>query len=332
MGREIVTEVPRSETPGAAMTLDYLIDVAYIAGLVWGVFYVTHLVVRPGFSDEFGTQLTSLDLATAARTWPSYFAALFDNVLGAKHITWRCFGRSCVMSLTGLLLISVTYFAFTGEWRWFEFPEDDPARTPFVTVLVIATLNLVPDYLSLLETRLVIRLLQARPRVSLLLVLLPLDLLLTAAIFLVLVPPNVILFQTLFSLASGELWHMLPQVAHNWSQLVSVLPDLATTLLSSSPVSKPPSSGLYFTFYTTFLTSAWVWAFSSALLAYKIAEGFGGRSWRWLTRTFLDMKQKPLLSLGWIAGALVVLVGLVGPPLAGYFSHFASILSGLVAN
>jgi uncharacterized protein len=38
------------------------------------------------------------------QSWPDTFATVFDRVFGAKHLSWKCFGRSCVASFSVALI------------------------------------------------------------------------------------------------------------------------------------------------------------------------------------------------------------------------------------
>ncbi len=78
------------------------------------------------------------------------FSSLFDRLFGHRHFSWRCFLISGVVSLIAV------FAAYIGLNLW-EIGARPPG-TAFYYILVGALLaNLVPDYLSLLESRVIIR-------------------------------------------------------------------------------------------------------------------------------------------------------------------------------
>src|SRR4051794_10741672 len=44
-------------------------------------------------------------VAGEAVNWPDTFAKVFDRVFGEKHLSWKCFGRSCIATFVSLVII-----------------------------------------------------------------------------------------------------------------------------------------------------------------------------------------------------------------------------------
>jgi hypothetical protein len=97
-----------------------------------------------------------LDLKTTRKVqgWPGTFAKVFDRVFGNRHLSWSCFARSCVVSIASGLLIWL--------WLWLEDRKiydmlyqyfGQYGRYGFLLIPCLFLSNLVPDYLSLLQTR-----------------------------------------------------------------------------------------------------------------------------------------------------------------------------------
>ena len=122
-----------------------------ITGSIYGLFDKAGKVLKKEARDYIAIWLMGADLP-AEKNWPSMFAALFDRVFTEKHLSWRCFLRSSVASV---VVISLTVAAVDASIL-----EDLFEEGIFFTVslLVFASLifNLLPDYLSLYETRLVL--------------------------------------------------------------------------------------------------------------------------------------------------------------------------------
>src|SRR5712692_11213571 len=94
-------------------------------------------------------------LDAKAKKWPATFASVFDTIFGEKHLTWRCFRRSCLVSACGIILMFLLWGAihpdkFIAYFRFNPHPiiEYIP-KFLFVSVL--------PDYISLLKSRFFIR-------------------------------------------------------------------------------------------------------------------------------------------------------------------------------
>ncbi|MCZ6654023.1 MAG: hypothetical protein O7D91_13475 [Planctomycetota bacterium] len=291
------------------MTLyEYAKAAVWIAGLVTGACALTHKVVKDDFSKRFGKALAGYDLTVAVRRWPSHFVELFDSVFGSKHWSWFCIRRSCYCSLGGLVAVAITYFVlasvsfseFFRDWRGVE-----PKPYDYLTILLVPTFNVLPDFFSLLETRWLISRLGQNPSLTKLAGALLLDLILTAAIFFAFTAPMV--FAAMWWVhfdGTGEHTTMkvFSEVFESWCEYFI------------TPRGEYIPNFTSFTFYTTFLTSVWVWMLGGSVLAAKLLSSLGGPLWRWLSGSFLDFETKPFLSLGWIAGASVLTGGLVCLP------------------
>lgn len=82
-------------------------------------------------------------------TWTAQFINQFDAWFGEKHFSLRCFLRSSILSLVTVGIVSL-YITESGLDSRFEAVESTPL---WAYMLVGAFINIFPDYLSLLETR-----------------------------------------------------------------------------------------------------------------------------------------------------------------------------------
>lgn len=88
-------------------------------------------------------------LGVNKREWPQIWCSGFDRLFGGRLLSFRAFAISAVLSITG---VAVIYFLFAKTFGFFD------ARTidtfGFWKVLIIGSaINIIADYLSLLETR-----------------------------------------------------------------------------------------------------------------------------------------------------------------------------------
>src|SRR5258706_12044093 len=55
--------------------------------------------------------LVSLETQPRLVSWAHAFATVFDRVFGARHFSWRCFGRSCLATYCSIVLITLVWGA-----------------------------------------------------------------------------------------------------------------------------------------------------------------------------------------------------------------------------
>lgn len=89
-------------------------------------------------------------LAVEAENWPKTFTVIFDRVFGNKHLSWKCFLRSAAFSL---VIGSVTLLQYRDIYTVSSSTE---ALILSWMVVLITFANVLPDYISLVETRLIL--------------------------------------------------------------------------------------------------------------------------------------------------------------------------------
>jgi hypothetical protein len=93
----------------------------------------------------------------ATTSWLRHFSELFDRVFGARHFTWSCYKRSCIASLVAIAIITLVWASLYPE-EVTRFAQAELA--PLYVLALITTVllfNLPTDYVSLLETRLLLK-------------------------------------------------------------------------------------------------------------------------------------------------------------------------------
>jgi hypothetical protein len=230
-----------------------------ITGGIWVLFQRAETVLKPEVKAAISQWLQNLNPATAFANWPATFAAVFDRIFGKRHLSWRCFGRSCIASFVGVITLILIWaglrpnqFAAVvegGEHWWL--------LTIFGGTVVY---NLIPDYLSLLESRFVIHWMSEARFILRILTFLAIDLVFTAAIFW---GVFYALFALLFLLGGEPTLVIVPiWVVCAWLSLTA---DFAGV----------PPPAIFF--YSTFFTSVWVWLYAGCCAVCAII-----RITRWL--------------------------------------------------
>lgn len=157
-------------------------------------------------------------------SWSTEFCKLFDAVFGEKHFSLKCFLRSSLASIASVIVIFLLFDSVLGVLgtRTVE------AIDFWDVVIVGAVLNIVPDYLSLIETRYIIGKIHSIKKITSQLIILFLDILFTGII-------------------------------------ISIIIVLYTSFLLSESVSIAELMGIFsrysLFFYSTFFTSVLVWIY-----------------------------------------------------------------------
>lgn len=259
-----------------------------LLGLAWKADDLTSKELR----EDLSLHLLCVEperVGMAVRAWPRHFAALFDRVFGSKHLSVRCFVRSCIASLGALAVAVIVYaHAAPADWTYVKHAVASGERMAFFWYFApawkvgvfFAALNLIPDYLSLLETRFVIRRLASVGSMTGQLAWLTLDFAATLAIFLI----PVAAFGMLEGMPAFE----------------SARNVLAAGMLSPSV---PVDGRILAVFlWTTFATSVWVWIYLAAQRLTRLASQIR-RSVAFLQYA-LPIEERPLRSVGAVMALL----------------------------
>lgn len=120
-------------------------------------------------------KVEEFNYSQALRKSHSYFIQLFDNVYGTRGLSWKCFLRSFI-STTLVLALTIPFYV----------PGDLSAMHTDIIQVIIALcfMNLIIDYVSLLQSRYILRA-SVSAKLPLLTILLMIDLILTYLIFLI---------------------------------------------------------------------------------------------------------------------------------------------------
>ncbi|MEM9320922.1 MAG: tetratricopeptide repeat protein [Pseudomonadota bacterium] len=200
--------------------------------------------------------------AQSEENWAKSFTALFDAVFGENHLSLKCFLRSAIASLLAVVLI----WALMGWGGTYEARlegGDDLIRLLSLALII----NIIADYVSLLETRWLLGWLSTRRPFGIQILALIADILISAAIIWI------------------AIWGIT-------TALRIENDTLAETLGVFSPFS--------ILFYSTFLTSLWSWAFIASTWTLRLVAGLRLPEWS-------QLPNAPLRFLGLIIGSAVFL-------------------------
>jgi len=258
--------------------------------------------------------LKNIDPDEPVKNWPEQFAAVFDRLFGEKHLTWKCFVRSSFASIIAVFLMTLIWGVLRSDDFVGYF-----TSTPLTHVLIrfvfwILLFNLLADYVSLLETRLVIRFMKSS-RLSKILGLAT-DFILTAGIYFI--------GFIVGSIISGVVIEILYESLVDWEPtsrneilsfetLLSVFFPLGQGGLNEMIQLKCTDHQLPFGiyFYSTFFTSLWLWLYVISGFTVKLTQKLN-ISLNWLKK-YLDIDQKPLRSMALVSIMMVTIIFIVWP-------------------
>jgi hypothetical protein len=241
---------------------------------------------------EIAVWLLGVKVGQKVEPWPDTFAKVFDRVFGTKHLSWKCFWRSCIASFAASLLTVGTYWIH----KRVAFETTDLARISQIAFFVSTAGTFLPDYLSLLKTRWFISLMSRWNKDGWRIGLLMGDLLITGLIAVALLS----VLRVTFTVDYIEGGKAIPWWA-KWRRELGVQPFLTGSIPEYINSEDAP-----LWFYPPFFTSLWLWLYAGSGFILKVARRFD-IGFEWFNRKF-DIEKKPLQSIGLVAGVLVAVV------------------------
>lgn len=207
--------------------------------------------------------------AQTERGWVDGFTKLFDAVFGRNHLSLNCFVRSAIASLTSVALIWV----LMGEMGAIGLRLEKEISLGAVLVLALSV-NIVADYISLLETRWLLSHLDRISAWWAQALILVIDLALSAAIIWV-----VILAYAQSPFHEGEI--------DGFAEILGVFSVFSVL------------------FYSTFMTSVWTWAYIVSTWVLRLVKRLRLAKW-------LDVEGQPVRILSLVLGVIVFFGAMLG--------------------
>lgn len=258
---------------------------------MWALFDRADKALKDEAKDSISKWLLGLGPSEGNQKWPGQFIQIFDSVFGERHLSWKCFFRSCVASYFAITIMLLVYIGIhgtgefvssTGQINWIFFAD---------IYFAGGMLNLLPDYVSLLETRFVLHRMKSCKPFPKIVIFLCLDLVISSLlivwsflVFLILISPDEI-FSAKFNIEFA---------------------DWIINGISFSGENGP--LGIFI--YSTFFTSVWLWLYGLSGFLLKTSQRMG-RAFDGL-KNILDFENKPLPSLGLVSNFITLFFYIVG--------------------
>ena len=254
--------------------LKYVLALLSLGGGIWVLFERAETVIKPNVREDISRWLRNLDPGGSLRNWPDAFGKVFDSVFGERHLSWKCFVRSAITSIISVAIMTVLFIILTTQASL-------PDLEGYLFIVMSGVIfNVIPDYVSLLETRVVLQLMKRSSTIGRA-VLVIADLLLTFAIF----------FAALFILIS-----IFDGPLDGFEQAMEgMIGGIFFWQLSDSDF-----VGIFL--YTTLLTSIWLWLYVGGGVALKVLQKTVG------VRRWLDVEKAPLRAIGFVCNIALAFV------------------------
>lgn len=203
-------------------------------------------------------------------TWIDNFCNLFDQVFGQKHLSLKCFIRSSVASILAVVVLFVLF----SEVLDLLGTRTENSLSVLQLVLLGAAINIVPDYLSLFETRWLLQKFKNSKTVLDQINLLILDLIFSGSIILF----SIVLYLKFILGTTVSLIELLAMFS-----IYSIF------------------------FYSTFITSVWAWLYFFSSWFVKLFSSTP-------LIEVLDVKNRPVTMIGFVGAAIVFILSITISP------------------
>ena len=277
-----------------------------LAGIVWKFFERVGGVLNEQTNRDIGRWIRVKSFETGivadeAANWPDTFAKVFDSIFGERHLTWFCFWRSAGTSLIlAFISFGIMFQNVIGRVSLHSLIADVELLALFYPLLFVT--NVIPDYLSLLETRKVLWLISRTRNTWLRIMRIVFD----GAATIVIAAWGAAIFAVINSFIRQT--HPF-----TWQHGLGVILTYPVLLVRNGKGffgellrSDEGLSLAYVMILPAFVTSIWLWLYAGAGFLLKAARRFD-IGFDWFNRRF-DIEKKPLQSIGLVAGALVAVV------------------------
>jgi hypothetical protein len=134
-----------------------------LAGIVWKFFERVDAVLTDQTRLEIAVWLLGVQISRNMERWPDTFANVFDRVFGTKHLSVACLKKSIIATFFVGTAAWIYVVFLSGEWRVLYLGPSSGgtevgAAKVMAVLVIIAIVNVFPDYISLLETRYALKL------------------------------------------------------------------------------------------------------------------------------------------------------------------------------
>jgi len=274
-------------TSGGALEL-FVFTWAAVTATLWFLFDKAERGLGEESRRKVAGWIQNRDFRGSVEAFPEQFTSLFDRVFGEKHLSLKCFGRSTLASVTAAISAATALSLIFLDRLLVEFGGPDVSWWMIpVGVLPFFVINVFPDYLSLLETRWMMRF--AKDSLRRVVGVLGLDLIITGSI-------AFLFWLGISVLVEGSLMMLYPETGPEPGRFViSLLVSMNFALLVCLA--------------STFFTSGWLWLYGASVFGSRVLLRIGKGAGFLLKAS--DVERQPFRSMGFTSVVIVSALFLV---------------------
>lgn len=321
----------RASRAFAVMELNhkYFTIVAASIGIIWILFSGAEMILHQRYRKLISDWLSNSE-NNIGPTWPKAFSQILNRIFTDKYLSLRSFQRSAIVSLLSICGLTITFILI-----------HDDGMTKLISIFDLFVLwliiNLFIDYFSLIQTRDFIELLTCSSFLGKILILVG-DLILTVLIFLlgtmfistisdeaIIIPDTISVDVSKFPVEweSGnkiEMIKKMEEAISNFRQIVAPLRNsvriFCEAIFFNKKDSQIPITSIFF--YSTFLTSFWIWLYLIGGMIIKFFYKFKSRFFKSIK--FFDIQKQPLRVIGYTCIVLIIIIMLIILPVINWVS------------
>jgi hypothetical protein len=271
------------------------------------------------FKEDVSLRLLCLEPPDSASSWPELFGRVFDRIFKKRSktndkqlpewrlfISWRTFLLSSVASFLAVVVVVIigqTTGLLATDLQELEFEE------MYKFAFWALVLNVAPDYLSLIETRFLLRWLRGPLSLPKLVGFISIDIVATAVVFLLFTPFLLWLIIALLG-GSHSLMHIYEFLLLGFETIAR--PNVEIGFFrpgvekGSLVLLAAPALPFGVFFCSTFFTSVWLWLFGLSHLVITLASRTGPLLR--IVKYVLPIDDRPFRSIGFVAGLIAMVV------------------------
>jgi hypothetical protein len=257
-----------------------------VGGAFLGLGWRADGLISQQASDDLSSYLLDPRRERSIKTaylWPKIFIEFFDHIFGEKHLTFKCFYRSAIASITAVIICAAAIIIVVEKSLAGDGVHEilqAPIEVYIYLSIFFISFNVLPDYISLLETRIVIDKIRKSKSAVMRFFWIMLDVAATLFIFWIATYTSILILSNILpGIAAESFFGMLELIINSiWNPASDIDNEILAIFL-----------------WTTFFTSIWVWLYVASQLVTRLISPL--RKSVHFVQYLLPIDTKPLLSV-----------------------------------
>lgn len=277
---------------------------------IWFLFSKAETLITPEVRGTISNWLLNLNKEGETANWNTTFAKMFDNIFSNKPFSLQCVIRSCIASFVAVFILIFLWWAIHPEAVYGFVRSNKLYEVILIPLAISISFNLITDYVSLLETRYIIRKLKDTKSSTKIFGYLIIDFVATVFIYLTVMALMLFIFFLILSIFYYEDFISRKGFLNDYlAQYLFLLKELYYGITLSSSSNPTPDITIGVWFYSTFFTSIWIYLYVISGLIVKLGVKSGILVGR--IGEIFNVSEKPLRVMGYICIIFVSIIFLI---------------------